>query len=146
MMYKRILVPVDGGATANQALQEAIKLAHALSAQLRVVYVLDELNFVNPEDYVDFTALREIHEQIGEQVLRHAHQIIEQAGLGVETGLLETLMESIEQTIDTEATRWEADLIVMGTHGRAGLNRLLFGSVAEGVVRHSPVPVLLVRA
>lgn len=144
-MYQRILVPVDGSHAANLALQEAIKLAGNLSAQLRLVYVLDELNFVNPEGYVDFAALREIHQQTAAQVLAQAAGHVQQSGIAVESGILETLLKNIEQTIDTEASRWKADLIVMGTHGRAGLNRLLFGSVAEGVVRHALIPVLLVR-
>lgn len=144
-MYQRILVPVDGSHAANLALQEAIKLARSLSAQLRLVYVLDELNFVNPEGYVDFEALREIHQQTATQVLTQAVGEVQQSGIAVESGVLEALLENIEQTIDTEASRWKADLIVMGTHGRVGLNRLLFGSVAEGVVRHALIPVLLVR-
>jgi nucleotide-binding universal stress UspA family protein len=54
--------------------------------------------------------------------------------------------ERIASVIEGEARRWQADLIVIGTHGRSGLSRLLLGSVAEGVVRVASVPVLLVRA
>jgi nucleotide-binding universal stress UspA family protein len=145
MMYQRILVPIDGSHTSQLALQEAIKLAHGLSAQLRLIYVLDELNYINPEGYVDFQALRQIHQETAERKLAQAVAQVQATGLIAESNLLDTLMENIEDTIDAEATRWGADLIIMGTHGRSGLNRILFGSVAEGVVRHSPVPVLLVR-
>lgn len=62
----------------------------------------------------------------------------------VETALLETGGERIASVIYREAQRWQADLIVIGTHGRSGFSRLFLGSVAEGVVRMAMVPVLLV--
>lgn len=145
-MYQRILVPMDGSNTAQQALQEAVKLAQCLSAQLRLLYVVDELNYIDPDSYVNIVELRNIHQQAGERVLAAGYELAQQAGISVETHLLETLIDSVENSIDAEALHWEADLMVLGTHGRSGLNRLLFGSVAENVVRHSPVPVLLVRS
>jgi nucleotide-binding universal stress UspA family protein len=63
-----------------------------------------------------------------------------------ETELLETEGKRVASVIDDDAKRWPADLIVIGTHGRSGISRLLLGSVAEGVVRGASVPVLLVRA
>ena len=68
------------------------------------------------------------------------------SGATVETALLEASGERIASVIEGEARHWQADLIVIGTHGRSGLSRLLLGSVAEGVARSAPVPVLLVRA
>lgn len=144
-MYQRILVPMDGSNTAQQALQEAVKLARYLSAQLRILYVVDELNYIDPDSYVNIVELRNIHQQAGERVLAAGYELAHQAGVAVETHLLETLTDSVGNAIDAEAVRWKADLMVLGTHGRSGLNRLLFGSVAENVVRHSPVPVLLVH-
>ena len=65
--------------------------------------------------------------------------------MAVQTRLLEADGERIASVIVEEAKRWPADLIVIGTHGRSGFSRILFGSVAEGVVRTAHVPVLLVR-
>lgn len=67
-------------------------------------------------------------------------------GITAETALLDVPGERVADVIDNEALSWEADLIVIGTHGRAGLSRLLLGSVAQDVVRGASVPVLLVRA
>ncbi len=145
-MYKRILVPVDGSSTSDRALQEAIKLIDDQPTQLRLVHVIDDLQFLNAEGYVDYAELRELTKKIGERTLSHAAEVARQADITVDTVLLEANGERIARVIDAEALSWSADLIVIGTHGRSGFNHLLFGSVAEGVVRGSSVPVLLVRS
>jgi nucleotide-binding universal stress UspA family protein len=145
-MYKRILVPIDGSSTSERALQEAIKLIDAQPAQLRLVHVVDDLQFLDTEGYVDYAELREMTRKIGARSLAKAEAIAKQADITVETSLLEANGERIAQVIDAEADSWSADLIVIGTHGRSGFNHLLFGSVAEGVVRGASVPVLLVRS
>ncbi len=71
--------------------------------------------------------------------------MVRQAGVGVQKRLLQADGERIANVIVEEARRWPADLIVIGTHGRSGFSRILFGSVAEGVVHTADVPVLLIR-
>jgi len=145
-MYKRILVPIDGSSTSDRALQEAIKLIDAQPAQLRLVHVIDDLQFLDAEGYVDYAELRELTRKIGQRALDKAEEIARQADITVESALLEANGERIAQVINTEAESWSADLIVIGTHGRSGFSHLLFGSVAEGVVRGASVPILLVRS
>jgi len=145
-MYQRILVPIDGSATAERALQEAIRLA-AGRAQLRLIYVLEEVYPLDAEGYafIDYDALRKAARHTGERALARAADKVQQSGAMAETALLEAAGERIAGVIDGDALHWDADLIVIGTHGRSGLSRLLLGSVAEGVVRGASVPVLLVR-
>jgi len=145
-MYKRILVPIDGSSTSDRALQEAIKLIDTQPAQLRLVHVVDDLQFLDAEGYVDYAELRELTRTIGRRALTKAEEIAKQADITVESALLDTNGERIAQVINAEAESWSADLIVIGTHGRSGFSHLLFGSVAEGVVRGASVPVLLVRS
>lgn len=145
-MYQRILVPIDGSSTSDRALQEAIKLIDTQPSMLRLVHVVDDLQFLDTEGYVDYAELRELTRKIGERALSKAEEVARQADITVETCLLEANGERIARVIDAEASRWSADLIVIGTHGRSGFNHLLFGSVAEGVVRGAAVPVLLVRS
>ena len=145
-MYKRILVPIDGSSTSDRALQEAIKLIGEQPALLRLVHVVDDLQFLDAEGYVDYAELRELTRKIGERALAKAKEVAQQADITVETSLMEANGERIAGVIDAEAISWSADLIVIGTHGRSGFNHLLFGSVAEGVVRGASVPVLLVRS
>ncbi|MDO9054131.1 MAG: universal stress protein [Gallionella sp.] len=145
-MYKRILVPIDGSSTSDRALQEAIRLIDTQHAQLRLVHVIDDLQFLDAEGYVDYAELRELTRKIGQRALDKAEEIAGQADITVESALLEANGERIAQVIDAEAESWSADLIVIGTHGRSGFSHLLFGSVAEGVVRGASVPILLVRS
>ncbi|HZW24703.1 MAG TPA: universal stress protein [Gallionella sp.] len=145
-MYQRILVPIDGSETAERALREAIKLADG-KAQLRLLHVVEEVYPLDAEGYafIDYAALRDVARSSGERLLAKAGETARQAGAAVETSLREAEGDRVANVIDAEARNWPADLIVIGSHGRSGFSRLLFGSVAEGVVRGASVPVLLVR-
>jgi nucleotide-binding universal stress UspA family protein len=146
-MYQRILVPIDGSQTSERALQEVIRVANR-AAQLRLVYVLEENYLLDAEGYayIDLADLQKAMRHTGERTLALAAEKVRQSGMTAETVLLEASGERIANVIENEAKHWQADLIVIGTHGRSGLNRLLLGSVAEGLVRVATVPVLLVRA
>ncbi len=146
-MYQRILVPIDGSETSVRALQEAIKLANR-EAQLRLVYVLEETYLLDAEGYayIDYDSLQKALRDTGQRALAQAAEQARRLGATAETALLEAKGERIASVIESDARDWKADLIVLGTHGRSGLNRLLLGSVAEGVARVAQVPVLLVRA
>jgi nucleotide-binding universal stress UspA family protein len=147
IMYQRILVPIDGSATSERALQEAIKLA-AGNSVLRLVYVLEEIYSLDAEAYafVNYPSLQEAMRNTGERILAQGAKKSQKAGAMVETALLDVSGERVASVIDGEAQQWQADLIVIGTHGRSGLSRLLLGSVAEGLARGTSIPVLLVRA
>jgi nucleotide-binding universal stress UspA family protein len=148
-MYKQILVAVDGSNTSDAALQRALELAQEGRARLRVVHVID-----SPYDYPDalygfipgdVEELRQAWQKLGREDLDQALGAARQAGVEAESALLELAGRRVSTTIVDEAQRWGADLIVLGTHGHRGLDRLLLGSVAEGVSRTAGVSVLLVR-
>lgn len=148
-MPKRILVAVDGSPMSDAAGAEAVELARDRSAQLRLIHVVDS-PYAYPDALygqvsVDFEALREAWRAAGRRVLDRAMDAARQAQVEPEAALVESDGRRPATVIVGEAERWGADLIVMGTHGRRGLERLLMGSVAEGVVRTAPVSVLLVR-
>jgi nucleotide-binding universal stress UspA family protein len=142
-MYRRILVAVDGSYTSNLALQEAFKLAKETKAKLHLVHVIDVTPGVeggfNPE------TLRRMVREEGNDLLNKVADLAGQAGVDADTAMLEEIRRKFSKAIANEARRWDADLIVMGTHGRMGIARLVLGSVAEGVVHIAPVPVLLIR-
>ena len=145
-MYQRILVPIDGSETSAKALQEALRLIDVLPAHLLLVHVIEDMQFLDAEGYSNYAELHELTRKIGERALDKAKEVAQQADITVETSLLDAGGERIASIINNEAVRWSADLLVIGTHGRSGFSHLLFGSVAEGVVRGATVPVLLVRS
>lgn len=146
-MYQRILVPVDASAPAQQGLAEAIQLAADQHAQLRVVHVLSDppLNAPLPHGLATDQALQSLH-QAATKILEHAADTARAVGVGAETAVIEQHRHQIGEAIVKEADHWQADLIVMGTHGRRGVARAVLGSDAEYVLRHTPVTVLLVHA
>jgi nucleotide-binding universal stress UspA family protein len=147
-MYQRILVPVDGSTTSSKGLEEAVKLAMLTKARLRLIHVIDELAFAAGfEAYAAYSGdLVPMMKEAGEQLLAQAKARVQASGISVDTKLFETLSARVSEVVADEAKSWRADLIVIGTHGRRGVGRLLLGSDAEQIVRMAPVPVLLVRA
>ncbi|GJL73790.1 MAG: universal stress protein [Nitrosomonas sp.] len=144
-MYQHILVPVDGSPTSNRALQEALKLAKQLKAQLALIHVMEKIWYVDNESYLNYAELQNAVRISSEKILAQAEAAVLQEGVSPTVKLLEARGERIANMVVAEAKRWPADLIVIGTHGRSGFSHLLFGSVAEGVVRTAHVPVLLIR-
>jgi nucleotide-binding universal stress UspA family protein len=151
-MFKRILVPIDGSPTSNRGLEQAIALAKDQSAQLCLLHVVDEaaLNpglegtIYLPPSYLEsvMKALR----QKGQKILAKAETRARNRRLTVKTALQNVRGRPVAEVIIQQAKKWRADVIVLGTHGRRGLSRLLMGSDAEMVVREAPVPVLLVHS
>lgn len=145
-MYTRILVPVDGSAPSDQALVEAIALAGHLKARMHLVHVVEPLLMVAPE-----TMPATVHEvtenmrKLGAKLLQECESKAANAGVEVDTSLLDAPGGPAGEFIVKKADEVNADLIVCGTHGRRGLRRLVMGSDAEHIVRRASVPVLLVR-
>lgn len=146
-MYQRILVPLDGSATAEAGLRHAIDLAAALNAKLVLLHVMDDFALtVEMASVASSDAVRDALRQYGQEALTRARQAASAAGVMSETVLREVPQARIAEVINAEAARDRCDLVVMGTHGRRGFSRLTLGSSAEAVLRSSAVPVLLVRA
>ncbi len=145
-MYKRILVPIDGSATANKGLEEAIRLAAGLQATLVLLHVVNEHPAVlETASAIAFDELRRQMLKDGDKLLGDASLWALDAGVASEAMLKELTAGRIADVIVAVAAHSACDLIVMGTHGRRGMSRLVLGSDAELVVRESQVPVMLVR-
>jgi len=146
-VYTRILVAVDESPHAGHAVTHAAGLAKGLSAALRIVHVVD-MGWLplGPELAVDIEAIAKARRAAGEKILTAAREAARTAGVEAETRLLETATptQRIAAAIADAAAGWPADVVVLGTHGRRGVERVLLGSVAEGVARLSAVPVLLI--
>lgn len=145
-MFKTILVAVDGSAVSNCGLEEAISLATEQGATLWVLHVVEEFVLAQGLDvpvYVE--GLWEALRDAGRKTLAKAVAKAAQRGVTTRSVLAETVGRPVADVILGQARKCRADLIVLGTHGRRGMSRLVMGSDAEGVVREATVPVLLVR-
>lgn len=152
-MFKRILVPIDGSHTADLGLDEAIKVAKDQDALLFLFHVVDEHSIVQ---YASagmggasdggFEEILDSMREAGKQLIANAEAKARHEAVPTESLLVEKMMGPISDLIIEQARKWNADLIVLGTHGRRGIRRIVMGSDAEGVVRATPVPILLVRS
>jgi nucleotide-binding universal stress UspA family protein len=142
-MYGRILVPVDGSETSTSGLNEAIMIAKVHGSQLRLVHIVNEpiLEF-NHSPGVYATNLIESLVKAGRIVLDIAETAAKRQGVKAERVMLESIGGPTADLILAQAQEWQADLIIMGTHGRRGLAQMAMGSDAKRVVRAAMVPVL----
>ncbi len=135
--YRRILLGYDGTALGDNAILKTAPLARALRSELTLVYVLDH------SFYPDEAARRRQAEQ-AETFLRRGKALAEQEGIHTVRTLLESTPRHAADHLIALASARSADLIVVGTHGRRGVDRRLLGSVAEGLLRMATKPVLVV--
>ena len=147
-MYQRILVPVDGSETSNAGLAEAVKLAKLTGAQLRLMHVIDESPFLMSAEgmaAMSTDVLTLLHEG-GERILEQGRAYATGQGVAVDSKLYDGVTGRLADCVAEQVAQWKAELIVLGTHGRRGVGRMLLGSGAEQVARTATVPVLLVRS
>lgn len=142
-LFKKILVPIDGSQTASKALDYALKLAQADQAEVRLVYCIDELSLLSNHEYSGEIA--QLARENGHKVLESGIALASTAKVKADTRLIDRVGQRLGESVADAAGEWGADLVVLGTHGRRGIGRVLLGSGAEQVMRMSPVPVLMVR-
>jgi nucleotide-binding universal stress UspA family protein len=146
-MYQRILVPVDGSSTSAQGLSEAIALAKLTGGSIRLLHVIREPFEAIGIDGVMCSGV-DIYKLVregGESVLAKATEQVKANGIAVDSELLDSFDGRVCDLVVRAAQSWSANLIVIGTHGRRGVGRMLLGSDAEQILRLAPTPVLLVR-
>ena len=151
-MYRRIFVAIDGSGTSQRALDHALQLGGEQHARVRVVHAIEWVEHLAMSfsgGYpVDLTEYRESMREEGERMLSDAKARAGTAGVEVETATLEGAdpRDRTARLLVRDAKAWGADLIVLGTHGRTGVDRFVLGSVAESVLHTAHRPVLLIQA
>jgi nucleotide-binding universal stress UspA family protein len=143
--FKHILVPVDFSAHSDEAIRVAADLSRRYEGALTLLYVFELPIYPLPEGYALYTPtnLSDLNQNF-ERLLGAAKKLAQDAGApAVQTCLLQGL--PLAEVLEF-ARQHEADLIVMGTHGRTGVAHAMLGSVAERILRRAPCPVLTVRA
>ena len=144
-MFKHILVPVDGSHTSQAAVSKARGLAQAFGSHVSVIYVIDPYPFtgIGTEFAYGQTEYLSAAKAEANSAIKYAKDSFKEVGVEVATHVIEahTAWRGI---VDT-AGSLGADLIVMGSHGRSGLEKLVLGSVAQAVLSHTKLPVLIAR-
>jgi nucleotide-binding universal stress UspA family protein len=137
---KKILIAADVSPQAEKVILKGVELANNLNAQYAVVAVTDD-SIVLPEG--NFATLPELLDNFREQTKSFIKTILDNNDLKPSEVFFES-GNPADIVIQT-TSRWQADVLVVGTHGRSGLDRLLIGSVAEDIIRQSSVPVFVVK-
>ncbi len=140
-MYDTILVPTDGSEPASRAVEHALDLAEMTDATVHALFVTDSNRANQGAPGISVDELRDSLSSRGRDVTDAVAERGAERGLPVETAVEEGLPE---EEISRYADHHDVDLVVMGTHGRTGVDRLMAGSVAEATVRTCSVPVLTV--
>jgi nucleotide-binding universal stress UspA family protein len=141
-LYDRILVPTDGSAEGKRAVAHALDLAAVHGAGVHALYVVDTASYAGMPMESSWEGVGDLLRDDANEAVAEVESLAAGTDLAVETAVGEG---SPSKEIIRYAEGNGCDLIVMGTHGRGGIDRLLLGSVAEKVVRGAAVPVLTVR-
>lgn len=144
-MYTRILVAVDGSNTSRRAFEAALALAKSSNAVLQPFYVVENTPMYFEAPGYDPSVLRNRLVEEGKELGAEFAKAM--AGLGVKGELAvgeASSLDDVSVVVLKAAVAFNADLLVMGTHGRRGFQRLILGSVAERCIRQASLPVLLI--
>ncbi|OJW85032.1 MAG: universal stress protein UspA [Bacteroidetes bacterium 46-16] len=140
MTYKKILIAVDSSEPSMKAAEQGLALAHQLKAQAALVYVIDDAKAIGNVD------AGILPDQALLVLKKEAEETLEQlAKMYNGKELMKFMPEGrpVEDILETAKT-WKADLLVLGTHARTGLAHLFVGSIAEQVLRHAVIPIMVV--
>lgn len=139
--FQRILIPTDGSHTSELALEKAIEIARTMDATVTGLYVMDNSAYAAFPGDLEWDTIKDMLAKESQQALGNVETACEENGLASSVQVREG--HPAQEILDASD---EHDLIVMGTHGRSGLEHLLLGSVTEKVIRHAEIPVLVVRS
>lgn len=148
--FRHLLIATDGSEVAQRAVDEGVRLAAALGAQVTILAVVEPLNSLGGRDHAWAGLPEDAREQALDFVNQEARQALDSGlacALAHHVGAHAALVEGgqIDNVIVGEASKRSADLIVMGSHGRRGIAALFLGSVAQKVLTQATMPVLIVR-
>ena len=141
-MFRKILVAIDGSEPANRAFEEAIGEARVWKAEIHVVYVVESGLFSSLPMDNTLEVIYSVLQKEGEEILESARKKADAAGISLTTHLRQGHAGS---QIVSLAEELGIDLIVLGSYGKSGVDRLLLGSVTDYVVQNSPITTTVVR-
>lgn len=147
-MYRKILLAVDGSDASKRAVEEALRIAALAHARVHALFVVSKWGLAPYAGYYEPEALGTVLREDGRIALEAVRAAMAARGISGDIEIDETVnaADDIPSCLERCVQRQNIDLVVMGTHGRRGASRIVLGSVAEGLLRISTCPVLLVRS
>jgi len=142
-MFRKILVAIDGSEPANRALEAAIEMAGTWNAEIHAIYVVESGLFSSLHVDNTLEIIYSVLQKEGEEILESARTKVEAAGVPFTAHLRQGHAGS---RIVSLAKELGSDLIILGSYGKSGVDRLLLGSVTDYVVRNSPITTMVVRS
>jgi nucleotide-binding universal stress UspA family protein len=145
-MYSRILVAIDGGATSERGLREALALAADQKARLVVLNVINDFPLMVDVSAMYIEESLQLMRRNADELMQAVRRRAAEVGVEIDAVVADSTGKRVADVVVDTARDHRCDLIVMGSHGRRGFNRLTLGSDAELVLRAAPVPLLIVRS
>jgi nucleotide-binding universal stress UspA family protein len=139
--FERVLIPTDGSNTSRKALETGLEVARLMGADVTGLYVLDDSAYAAFPGDVEWDTIKDMLAEEAQHALAELEEACDENDISCSVQTREG--HPAEEILDVSE---EHDLVVMGTHGRSGLEHLLLGSVTEKVIRHAECPVLVIRA
>ena len=146
MSYQHILVPVDGSQISFSAVEKAAQIAKAFNAQLSLISLVAEDPFTDADFYYSSAVMKEYFVQArqnAETALKEASEIASQQDVNANTQIIQGQVSA--EGISEAAQELNVDLIVMGSHGRKGFQKMILGSFAQDVLSKTDLPVLIIK-
>ncbi|WOE32288.1 MULTISPECIES: universal stress protein [unclassified Acinetobacter] len=146
MSYQHIIVPVDGSQISYSAVKKAAEIAKAFNSQLSLISLIAEDPFTDADFYYSSAIMKDYFAQAhanAKEALKEARTLAEEFGINAEAEIIEGPVNA--KTIAKVSIDKKADLIVMGSHGRKGFQKILLGSFAQDVLSNTQLPVLIIK-
>lgn len=149
-MYQRIMVAIDDSFATSSVLATAIEMAKLSGASLAICHAVDETLFAQKMGEImlsnSVSAIENNLRGEAQSFLDQAAEVARAAGVAVETRLIASEAKQVADMLAEAASEWQADLLVVGSNGKRGLDRFFVGSVASRLVQKARTSLLLVRA
>lgn len=143
-MFKRIYVPIDNSDVSDKVLSEALGFAKSISAEVRIVHVVNLEQITFGIEMVGVAELKETLLEIASKYVAHAKDSMKQKGFNIDVTLLENYGTDLATLIVEDAKKWQADLFVLGSHHLGSFSHLITGGVVEDIAHDCEIPILLI--
>lgn len=143
-MFKKIYAPIDNTDVSEKVILEAITLAKANNAELRISHVANLEQITFGIEMIGVAELKDTLIEIGNKLLDHVKDLAKSNNLNVEVKLLESYGADLSELIVEDAKKWNADLFVLGSHHLGAFSHLITGGVVEDIAHDTEIPILLI--